>query len=163
MNGPPESEIIQKFRNSIASGDLSSDVKVVCRVSGGMPSERVEEAFTLHGDKKLNVSSRRMLGTAVPQEASEELEETETRELLQQIGAGLDSLVTRSEARFLPGSLVGTITIEIEGEEATLYFLADEEEQQSQGQPLAPEMNQAIQRISDVSNRLLKPNEVKDE
>lgn len=159
MSEPREEQVIQKFRGLLARGEFPENIRVVYRVAGGMPSERVEEEFELLGSKQVKVRRRSMLDTAIPEEASTELEQAEVLELLQQLGTGLDGLVTRSEARFLPDSLVGTITIEVEGEEATLYFLADEEDRLAQEKPIAPELSQTIQRISTVSQRLLQKDE----
>jgi hypothetical protein len=156
MTGSREAKVIQKFREYVASEALPENVKVTYRVSGGMPSERVEEEFTLSSDGKATVATRDVLDTAMPQEASSELQTSEVRELLQQIGEGFEGLVTRSEASFLPDSLVGTITIEVDGEGVTLYFLADEEERQVQSKPITPQMSQAVQRIRTMSRQFLK-------
>jgi hypothetical protein len=151
-----ESEIKQKFREFAARKKLPEDLKVTCRLTGGMPSEHTEEEFTLVSKGKATVMARNMLDTAIPYEASEKLQSAETRGLLQQIGEGLDSLVTRSEARFLPDSLVGAITIEVGGEKATFYYLADDEDRLAQDKSISAQMSHAVQRINTISQRLLK-------
>ena len=158
-----ERKVIQKFREGIAQEGLPEKLRVIYQVIGGMPSERIEEEFTLYGSNKVYVKKYDMLGAAILQEGSFELQPNETRALLQQITLGLDSLVTRSEARFLPDSSVGTITIEIDDQEAVFYFEADEEARLVQDKSITPQMDQAIQQIKTLSQRLLLNNEVNDE
>jgi hypothetical protein len=97
-----------------------------------------------------------MTETEPPREATAAMAAHEVQRVLTQVGQGVDSLVPRSKARFLPDSLVGSITIEVDGEEATFYFLADEEDRKRQKQPVAPAIGEAIGTFSVMSNRLLK-------
>jgi hypothetical protein len=156
MSEPLESKMIRKFREHLDRESLTEDIKVVYRVAGGMPHERIEEEFRLSGKGTAKVMMRDELKAIPPQEAYGELDQAETRDLLQQIEAGLDSLVPRSEARFIPDSVVASITVEVEGEETTLYFLPEEEERLAQEKPIAPQMTEAIQRIRQISQRLLE-------
>lgn len=156
MNKQLESEVIRKFHELVERGDLADDIKIVYCVAGGMPVERVEEELKLSGSGKAEVMVRDMLKSMPTQEVSTELGRDESQYLFQEIGRGLDSLATRSEARFLPDSLVGSITIQVEGEETTLYFLADEEERISQNKPITSQMAEAIQHVTKISHKLLK-------
>jgi hypothetical protein len=88
--------------------------------------------------------------------ASAELAPAEVQSLLAQVGQGIDSLVPRSEARFLPDSVVGSITLEVDGEQATFYFLVDEEDRLSQNKQIAPAMAEAIDTFSHLSEQLLQ-------
>ena len=72
------------------------------------------------------------------------------------IGSGLDGLFPRSQARFIPDSVVGSITIEVGEEKETLYFLADEEDRVAQDKPIDPQMTEAIKRIRLISQQLFK-------
>lgn len=162
MSESLESKVIQKFREHLDRESLTEDIKVVYRVAGGMPHERIEEEFTLSGRGRAKVMVRDVLRSIPAQEASGELDQVETRDLLQQIESGLDSLVPRSEARFIPDSVVGSITVEVNGEEETLYFLVDEEERLAQERAIAPQMTEAIRRISQVSQRLLESKKEQD-
>lgn len=156
MSKLSESEIVRKFRECVDRRTPTEDIKVIYRIAGGMPSQRVEEEFRLSGSGKAKVKARDVLRSIPPQEVSEELDQAETRDLFQKIGSSLDSLVPRSEAHFLPDSVVGSITVEVDGEEATLYFLADEEERLAQDKPISPKFTEAIQQIRKNSQRLLK-------
>lgn len=156
MIKPSAFEMIRKFRERVDRKSLTEDVKFVYRMAGGMPSERVEEEFRLSGSGKANMMVRDVLRSMPAQRVSVELDHAETLDLFQKIGQGLDRLVPRSEARFLPDSLVGSITFEVGGDEATLYFLADEEERLAQNKPIAPQMAEAIQQVRGISQQLLK-------
>jgi len=63
--------------------------------------------------------------------------------------------VPRSKARFLPDSLVGSITIEVGGEQAVLFFLADEEDRQAQKKIVPPTMTKTIKELAHLLRRLL--------
>lgn len=154
MSNSIESEVIQKFRERLNQGNLAG-INVTYRVSGGMPVEgRIEEEFSISGN---NLATARSVTEAnLPQEATAEFAPDEVQSLLTQVGQGIDSLVPRSEARFLPDSVVGSITLEIDGEQATFYFLVDDEERQNQNQPIAPPMAEAIDTFSNLSEQLLQ-------
>lgn len=156
MSEPRESEVVGKFREHLSLKGPTEDVKVVYRVSGGMPHERVERQFELTGEGEATVTVEDALAGIPRQEASGDLDPSETGALLDQLGMGLDGLVPRGQARFLPDSVVGTITIEVDGEVATLYFLPDEDARQAQDKDIAPAMSTAIQQIEEISKRLLE-------
>lgn len=154
MNNSIESEAIQKFRERLKQGNLAG-INVTYCISGGMPAEGgIEEEFKVSGNNLATVRS--MTGTNLPQEASAEFASAEVQSLLEQVEQGIDSLVPRSEARFLPDSVVGSITLEIDGERATFYFLVDEEDRRSQNKPITPAMAEAIDNFSNLSQRLLQ-------
>ena len=147
-----KAKIIAKLRESVARGKLPTGLKITCRTGGGMPSERVEEELTIHGGQA-NVRSRNMLTTAVPQESGGSVESEELAELVGEMAEGLESLVTRAEARFLPDSPIGTITVEVDGESEELYYLDDDEPEVAEG-PSAPKMKRAILRLRTMSKRI---------
>lgn len=156
MSKLSEFEIAKKFSERVERGDLTEDIKVIYRISGGMPSQHVEEEFRLSGSGKAKVMERDVLRSIPAQEFTGEIDRAETGKLFQAIVPCLDSLVPRSEAHFLPDSIVGSITIQVGGEEATLYFLVDEEERMSQNKPIAPQMTETIQHFTEIFKRLMK-------
>lgn len=173
MSESIEFEVVEKFRKSLSEEELSEEIRVVYRVAGGMPHERLDHEFALTGVGKSDVRMGDELRAMAPQEASAELDQIETRDLLEQIGVSLDELVPRSEAQFLPDSVVGSVTIEVDGETATLFFLADEDQRIAQEEDrlsdeeraLAPDrvaaspLTGTMQSINAVSERLLKGEE----
>src|SRR5574341_327936 len=156
MSEIPESEIIRMFRESVKRGDFKDDLKISYNVSGGMPHQRIEEEFVLSGTGKAITKKQDVLRSIRIPQVSAKLDRTEVLDIFQQIEQGLDSLVTRSKARFLPDSVVGSITIEVKGEKTTLYFLADEEERVNQNKPISSQMAKAIQNFTNISQRILK-------
>lgn len=150
-------DVIRKFRERVDGLDLATDLKVVYRIAGGMPSERVEEEVQVSGSGEVRVKTRDVLRSIPAREVTQRLEATEIIDLFRRVGPGLDSLIPRSEARFLPDSVVGSITIEVGGEETTLFFLADEEERRAQAKRIAPQAADVVQRFRGIAQRLLKP------
>ena len=55
MSESIESKVVEKFRKSLSEEELSEDIRVVYRVAGGMPHERLEHEFTLTGIGKSDV------------------------------------------------------------------------------------------------------------
>lgn len=177
MHELPESKVIEKFREYLRRERLTEDVKIVYRVAGGMPHERIEHEFRLSGVGKATVRMRDELKQIAPHEASADLDRAETRDLIQQIGVSLDELVPRSKAQFIPDSVVGSITLEIDGEETTLFFLADEEQRAADEAQRLPDdekhlareriaaspITHTIRRIGQVSQRLLASQKEQDD
>lgn len=156
MSKPPESEVIQKFHDRIDAGEIT-DIEIVYRITGGMPDERKDiPEISLSGAGASTVTVRDPQGISLLQEASAELDQAETQALFQQMRSGIDSLVIRSEARFLPDSLVGSITIKVNGEEATLYFLVDEKDRLIQGKPIDHQVAKAIEQLTRLSQKSLR-------
>lgn len=170
MSEPVETRIVRKYREYLGRDELTGDIRITYRVTGGMPHQRLDREFSLSGTGEAAVKVRDELKPIPLQEASRTLDRAETRDLLREIDTSLDSLVPRSEARFLPDSLVGMITLEVGGEEATLFFLADQEQRLSREvegladdkKHLAQErlaespLTRTMQRIGAVSQRLLE-------
>lgn len=151
-----ESRIIRKFRERLDRGNLTDDVNVVFRIAGGMLGQRIEQEFILSGSGEAKTMLRDVLRSVETVKTSSKLDRAETRDLLRKIASGVDSLVPRSEARFLPDSVVGSVTIEVDGEKTKLYFLAGEEERAARGKKISPEMTDAIRLIKKKSQQLLK-------
>ncbi len=156
MAKPSKLELIRKFHEDVEQRRLTNKTKVVYRVSGGMPSERIEKEYSFSGNGKADVMVKDSLKAIPSQKISSKVDQAEIYELFHKIQSGIDSLVPRSEARFLPDSVVGSITIEVKGEDVTLYFLADEEERAAQDKPVAPKIVEATRQVMEISDRLLK-------
>lgn len=155
MSATSDSRVIQEFRDRVAKGELTEDVTVSLRLSGGAPSQRLEQEFSLSGGGREKVVASDALRAMPARAASQDLGNRETRELFQQIASGLEGLVPRAEASFLPDSVVGWITIEVDGEQEELFFLADEEDQAVQEKPVASQMNAAVRQIRRMTEQAL--------
>jgi hypothetical protein len=162
-------QLIEEFTSRVERGDLADqDLSITYRVSGGMPSETHEsiegalieekqeelQEFNLSGDGRTEALIKTPPEDEPEQVVSGELDPSESQELFQLIKSGISSLTPRAEARFLPDSQIGALTINVGGEEETLYFLADEDARQTQGKPIAPEIAEALQNFEQMSQRL---------
>lgn len=128
MPDSKETEIIKKLRTRIDSGDLDDKTTVTFRISGGMPSQRLERELKLSGNGKAKTVIHDKLHSIPRKEASKNLDIAETRDLLDKISLSLDELLPLSEIKFLPDSLVGSITIDVDGKQIELFFHPEEEE-----------------------------------
>ncbi|KOP24657.1 hypothetical protein AMR41_19970 [Hapalosiphon sp. MRB220] len=146
-------QILQRFNERIDRANLNDNVRIVYRVRGGMPHEAVDQELRVSGSGIANFMKRSVLGKTSLQELSTQLNQAESQEIFRLVKSGLDSLPTRSEARFLPDSLVGSITVEIDGEEETFYFLADEDDRVVQNKPIPLELIKAIELLTEISQR----------
>lgn len=162
MSALSRSEIIKKFRDSVAKGAFDEDIKVTYRMSGGMPSERLEEEFVLSGSGKANVKSMDKIKLMAPQETSTNLDLAETQEAFKKIESSLDKLVPRSEAHFPPDSVVGSITVEVGGKQTTLFFLPEEVSFKAketgimtEAKSASPQIAEAVLYFKETSKRLL--------
>ena len=156
MNDTMEQGVLDRFKDRVSSGDLGR-IGVVSRVTGGMPGEgQIEDELILSGERQ--VRSRSASTGAAPRDDASELSEADARSLFELIGSGVDSLVPRSQASFIPDSVVGSITIEVDGEQATYFYLVDEEQREAQGHPLSPEMADALRRLDEIAGQTRRQN-----
>ena len=119
-----QADVLKQFRTRVAEGSLEG-IRVAYRIAGGMPAdERIDEVLVVSGE---NVATAQVFaGPRIGQEASTPLEQDQALTLLQQIGQTVDNLVPRSKARFVPDSVVGSVTLEVEGKRATYFFPVEE-------------------------------------
>jgi len=155
MTETAEETVIKLFRESLAQERLPSDISVTYRVEGGMPSERVEESVVLKGNRQVTARSRNMLATGIPREASDELPEQEARELLEQVSNEVEGLIVRKAARFPPDSVVGTITIDVKGRQATFFFPAEEPEGPEAAEASPMRAMRSLRHFRELSKRLV--------
>lgn len=145
--------VAREFSTRVERGQ-TSDVTVVYRVAGGMPSERRVEEVVVRGDGKVEGRLSDRLQDIPMREVSLELDEAEAAELLRTLSAGIGRLAEEAAVGFPPDSLVGSITIEVEGASVTFYFLPDEGERARHGKRLPPEATRAVERFQRLSERV---------
>ncbi len=152
-----KAQVLEALRSRLAAGDVD-EVRVTLRVAGGMPGERLaarEVALSGAGEAAVHAEEA---GAAVL-DTTVELSEEETFELLRKLGDGGEDLVERYEARFVPDSLVGSVTIEVGGQQTTLYYLADEGQREDQQQYLSPPAAEAVDQLAALAERALEGGE----
>jgi hypothetical protein len=154
MPSSKEDLIKEKFREAVEKGDFSK-INITHKISGGTPGEgRFEEEFYVSG---YTGATLRIRSTGEPpKEISSNLKENDIRLLFEKLDKGIDSLVIRENARFIPDSMVGSVTIEVNGDQATFYYLAEEEEREAQDQPVSKKMVDTIKKFTELSKRLQK-------
>ena len=154
MSERAESELLTRFRRAVERGELG-DLRVVYRVSGGVPGERIDEEIRLSGADSASLQARDELRPSTAAEVAEErLDAEEARSMYQQTGSALEAMVPRSEARFVPDSTVGMVTIGVGEEEETLYFLADEGQSYGQEERITREAPRAAGAMREIERRL---------
>lgn len=121
-----ERQFLDRVRERIESPERRSGLTVTYAVGGGAPSETIEERIQVSGTGEVRLAISDELNRRPVGEASGTVSEEELEELLEAFGASLEELVPRSEASFLPDATVGSITFEIDGEQETFYFDAEE-------------------------------------
>ena len=147
-------EVIRKLQERVTRGELNG-IAVTYRVTGGAPGEQpVDEELRLAGSGP--VTARLRTAAAAVRESSENLATREMQELLLQIGEGVGELIPRSQARFVPDSIVGQLSVQIDGQEAVFFFLADEEQAKQYGQVLSPKAARSVSSLMRLHRRLLQ-------
>lgn len=152
----PENEVVQEFVSRVQRGELNG-VNIVHRVSGGIPGEtNVREQMTIMGGAR--AEARRETTGMPAAKASTNVDATQIEELFNKLAHGVSELVPRDQARFLPDSAVGSITIEIGSQSTTLFYLADAEDRRDQEKPLSPETSEALEGLARLSRNLFEKN-----
>ncbi|MFF8954509.1 hypothetical protein [Streptomyces sp. NPDC014894] len=157
MAEPTEEETVRRFRERVSRGETDG-IEIEHRVSGGTPGERrtsEEVTLTGTGSARARGEDSREPGGAGARDSAGSLEDAETRELFRRLGASTEGLVPRSETGFTPDSLVGSVTIRVDGHRATLFYLADPEQRETQGRPLPPETAEAVGAFARLARRML--------
>lgn len=140
---------MRAFRERVDGNDLAQ-TKIGYRVAGGMRNEPglpplppPDEVLTVEGEGTARVRS----GDLIVGEAR--LDKEVVASLFERVRASMPVLVPRSEARFLPDSVIGEITIDVAGEQQQLYFLIDDETEQPPGEPGLTGMRLALRDVVD--------------
>jgi hypothetical protein len=148
-----EDEVIRKLHERATRGELN-DIDVTYRVTGGAPGEQlVDEEVNLTGSGRMTAHLH--TAAAGMRESSESLAAPEMKELLLQIGEGAGELIPQSQARFVPDSIVGQISVKIDGQEASFFFLPDEEQAKQHGKVLSPKAARSVGSLMRLHKRIL--------
>lgn len=121
---------LRLFRERVDANDLAQ-TKISYRIVGGLrhepglpPLPPPEQVLAIDGGATAGGGTARLLsGDTVVDEAP--LAAGEIASVFEQVKANLPTLVSRADAKFVPDSVVGEITVEVEGEQESLYFPID--------------------------------------
>lgn len=155
MTRKSEERIIDSFRRKIKEDNITEDVKVIYRIVGGMPSERVEEEFRISGEGKVVTKVHDALKKNRSKEATGKFSKNKTRLIFEKIGLVIDKLVPRSEGNFPFDSVIGSIGIEVNGKRVTYFFSVDEDEKPTDRRFIPKEARKTIREIEDYKRKLL--------
>jgi len=156
MENKNHHDVIEHLYHRIANGKFDDQIHFSYRAEGGIPSQRLEESFTLSGSGQALVMYREVVRSIRRREVELRLVDDEVEELFRLVSAGAGSLSTIEEAEFIPDSVVGTLTIGVEDARTTLFFLALERDRIDQDKPIAPEMNEALKRFREITLQALR-------
>ncbi len=141
----------QVFAERVAAGDIGDAVEVVYRVDGGMPSQRVSYRVAVGGAGGADVEAHDVRASSSPRRASLSPDDLDVSNLFAQISAGLHSLTPAEESTFTPDGLVGSLTVRVGDDEATFYFVPEQEKRRSRGQTVAPSMERALEQLWSIA------------
>jgi hypothetical protein len=120
-----------------------------------MPVEKeVDYEVRLSGTGR--VTARRYSSTAVMQEASEGIPQPDATRLLLELAEVLSEFIPPSQARFIPDSRVGRISISIDGQETSLFLLVDEGQARQHGAALSPRAAAAVDKLVQLHKRIFE-------
>ncbi|HVR96001.1 MAG TPA: hypothetical protein VMW27_05265 [Thermoanaerobaculia bacterium] len=126
------------------------ELAVTFRIIGGVPSQGYFEELELEGIGTVKGRLRDELTAQGPLEAVHELNEADTRELLQALASGLGKLTP--QASFIPDSLVGSVIVRIEDRAAAIYF-DPEETDPTNASNLPPEIEWVLEELRKVFDK----------
>lgn len=156
MSQGSEAQLIREFREILARDELAEDVTVVYGVSGGIPGQQPGDRDVLGGE----IGELKLAGDGnltAPGAPPVRLDSSETRQLLELVASSLNSMVPQGEARFLPDSVIGFVTIAVRGKETTLYFLADESQRFGQSERIARSATEGTRPLREMLQRARRP------
>jgi hypothetical protein len=146
-----DQETVRTFAARVNRGDLGPDVQVRYHVAGGMPSQRLECEVVVDSANGARVTRYDALVSDESASASFPPEELDVPEFLESISRGLPSLTPVSErVTRRPDSLVGRLTIVVEGAEEAFHFVP-EREKRGPDDRVAPAMDRALQLLWDLA------------
>ena len=125
-------ELMSKVQ-AIAKGEVKPDrkVKIIHKITGGVPGQRYNWKVEIFGDGEVNYTIKDEM-EGKDEKYSTVLNERSIKNLFNEIrSAGLLDL-KEVGGGFLPDSLVGSITIEIDGKATNYFYLADPEQRRAQ-------------------------------
>ncbi len=153
MPETPETEVVRQFRERVRRGDLGGIALTYRLPQEGPAAGHAIRELRVAGTRPVHLAARGPDGP--PEEVDAGLQPEELQALYETVVEAADQLVPRSQARFLPDSAVGSLRIEVEGQQADLFFLSDEGQRAQQNLRLSPEAVRSLNRLSEIQQQLL--------
>jgi hypothetical protein len=138
MNVTIRKELLSKLEAVIkANTTLDKRIKIIHRISGGPVTQRFESKIEIFGNGDINFSFKK---EGIEEQHSTKINERSVKNLLKNIQSSGLLKLKEEGGGFLPDSIVGLITLEVDGKETNYVYLADPEQRREQKKMV----NQAI-------------------
>lgn len=151
-----DQELVRKFVDRARTTQSTEGLTATYRISGGAPGDTIDEHVEVTRDQSVRVRVRDETAAGRSGDAESTLAEGETGDLYRVVADALPHMTSRDEARFLPDSLVGSMTIEVDGETTTLFFDADRDRLPEETSETPPALTEAVERIDRLATELLR-------
>lgn len=147
-------DVVRRFVER-AQAESTTGLLAKYRISGGAPGDSVDEHVEVGGDETVRFHVRDEVAMRSG-DVESALARGETVEVLRSLAGALPEMLSREEARFLPDALVGTVTIEVDGQATTLFFHPDRDELRGRGSTASPALGEAVARMDRLADKLLR-------
>ena len=148
--------IIAKLREQVDKDGLAEDIAVAYKVQGGAGEQHLIESVVLSSDGKLKVQIDDKLHDR-QDESLKDSDKDDTINTIRMLLEGVDSMVPAAKARFIPDTLIGSVTFSYGGDSETYYFEADEEDCEHRGKPVPPKLVNIMNEMRKLESRYLEP------
>jgi hypothetical protein len=138
-----------------AAGDVDENLKIVLRVSGGMPAQSYRFDYRVGGDLTARVSLDDERSNRRRAVDGASVERNEVAELARELVASGVLDVPADPPRFLPDTVVGVLEISYGKATFRVYFAADPEQASVQEVPPRPELHRAAEAIYVAAGALM--------
>lgn len=142
-----DTNLLKKFKSKILSDDFKN-ARIIYRVKGGAPTERIEKEVLVNADGKVEtIINEDQLGVLSKGKKSITRKDDEIKNLFKEVTNFIDQLAA-DDSKFLPDSIIGSISIQIEDKETTIgYFLPEEEDRKVQNKFVGPNLSNVINKL----------------
>jgi len=128
-------------------------VSIVFRICGGAPGQRVERTVALAGSGAVRARIRDDWSHDDEGDGRADLDRETLLEAARLVGRGLEELIPAAEARFVPDSVIGSVTVGIGEESETYFFDASEDEPTAMGKLLAAPARGMVTRFQEIAKQ----------
>lgn len=139
--------LLKKFKSNIISDDFKG-TRIIYRVKGGAPSERIDKEIVLNADGKVEtIINEDQFGVLSKGKKSISMKENEIKKFFKEVTNFMDQLAS-DDSKFLPDSVIGSLSIQIEDKETIIgYFLTEQEERKTQNKFVDPNLSDTINKL----------------
>ena len=142
--------VLNKFNSKIVSNDLENTT-IIYKVKGGAPSERIDKEIILHADGNVEITVKEdQLGIIPQYKKSTSLNDNETRNIFKEFADSIDKLAS-DNSLFLPDSVLGSISIEVDNMNTIVgFFLPEENARKNQNKFVESKLSNIINKFESL-------------